>query len=115
MAVKTAESDALKRAAINLGTQFGLSLYDNGSRADVVGHTLAAPDGYEMPVVENVERLSDSAVADLAAAVRAADSEDALRVVWDTAAGSDSLDSLVDGDTLRVLIVDRLAEIRGVE
>lgn len=35
-AVKTSESDALKRAAINLGTQFGLSLYDNGSRSDVV-------------------------------------------------------------------------------
>lgn len=36
-AVKTAASDALKRAAMNLGTQFGLSLYDNGSLADVVG------------------------------------------------------------------------------
>ena len=40
MAIKTAESDALKRAAINLGTQFGLSLYDNGSTKDVVGKTL---------------------------------------------------------------------------
>lgn len=40
MAVKTAESDALKRAAINLGTQFGLSLYDNGSLKDVIGKTL---------------------------------------------------------------------------
>ena len=35
-AVKTAESDALKRCAINLGTQFGLSLYNNGSLGDVV-------------------------------------------------------------------------------
>ena len=40
MAIKTAESDALKRAAINLGTQFGLSLYNNGSLADVVQTTL---------------------------------------------------------------------------
>lgn len=40
MAVKTAESDAFKRAAINLGTQFGLSLYDNGSTKDVIGRTL---------------------------------------------------------------------------
>lgn len=40
MAIKTAESDALKRAAINLGTQFGLSLYDEGSMKDVVGMTL---------------------------------------------------------------------------
>jgi recombination DNA repair RAD52 pathway protein len=36
MALKSAESDALKRAAISLGTQFGLSLYDNGSTADVI-------------------------------------------------------------------------------
>lgn len=36
MAVKTAESDALKRAAISLGTQFGLSLYDNGSTQDII-------------------------------------------------------------------------------
>lgn len=40
MAIKTAESDALKRAAINLGTQFGLSLYNDGSLKDVVGMTL---------------------------------------------------------------------------
>lgn len=43
MAVKTAESDALKRAAINLGTQFGLSLYNNGSLRDVVVQTLVGP------------------------------------------------------------------------
>lgn len=43
MAVKTAESDALKRAAINLGTQFGLSLYNNGSLVDVVVQTLSEP------------------------------------------------------------------------
>ena len=45
MAVKTAESDALKRAAINLGTQFGLSLYNNGSLRDVVIQTLVGPEG----------------------------------------------------------------------
>lgn len=36
MAVKTGESDAFKRAAINLGDQFGLSLYKNGQTAPVV-------------------------------------------------------------------------------
>lgn len=36
MALKTVESDALKRVAINLGTQFGLSLYNNGETADVI-------------------------------------------------------------------------------
>ena len=40
MAVKTAESDALKRAAINLGDQFGLSLYNNGAVTPVVVKTL---------------------------------------------------------------------------
>jgi recombination DNA repair RAD52 pathway protein len=42
MAIKTAESDALKRAAINLGDQFGLSLYNNGSTEPVVIETLAS-------------------------------------------------------------------------
>ena len=36
MAIKTAESGALKRAAINLGDQFGLSLYRSGSVDPVV-------------------------------------------------------------------------------
>lgn len=44
MAVKTAESDALKRAAINLGDQFGLSLYNNGSVQPVVKQTLVTPE-----------------------------------------------------------------------
>lgn len=44
MAIKTAESQALKRCAINLGSQFGLSLYasrgDQIHYADVVVKTL---------------------------------------------------------------------------
>lgn len=40
MAIKTAESQALKRCATNLGTQFGLSLYDSGRLTDVVQVTL---------------------------------------------------------------------------
>lgn len=43
-AMKTAESQALKRAAINLGDQFGLSLYNKGSLGPLVGGTLAMPD-----------------------------------------------------------------------
>jgi recombination DNA repair RAD52 pathway protein len=39
-AVKTAETDALKRAATNLGDQFALALYNNGSTRPVVGRTL---------------------------------------------------------------------------
>ena len=36
MALKTAESGALKRAATNLGDQFGLSLYNDGSMLPLV-------------------------------------------------------------------------------
>ena len=49
-AIKTADSDALKRCAMNLGTQFGLSLYNDGSINDVVG-TVYAP-GYEFQLTE---------------------------------------------------------------
>lgn len=42
-ALKTAVSDALKRCAINLGSQFGLGLYDQGSRAEVVRKLVVDP------------------------------------------------------------------------
>lgn len=66
MAIKTAESDALKRAAINLGTQFGLSLYDNGSTKDVIGRTLdrdtVSQDEGEpgIPMTDTSESVPDS-------------------------------------------------------
>jgi recombination DNA repair RAD52 pathway protein len=41
-AVKGATSDALKRCATMLGTQFGLSLYDNGNQQEVI-KTIVAP------------------------------------------------------------------------
>lgn len=50
-ALKTAQSDALKRCATNLGTTFGLSLYNSGSTQDVVGRVFA-PD--QMDVVEDM-------------------------------------------------------------
>jgi recombination DNA repair RAD52 pathway protein len=40
LALKTADSQALKRAATNLGDQFGLSLYNKGSLAPVVQSSL---------------------------------------------------------------------------
>jgi hypothetical protein len=45
MAMKTAESQALKRAATNLGDCFGLSLYNAGSRSRIVGRTLVPGEG----------------------------------------------------------------------
>lgn len=46
-AIKAATSGALKRCATSLGTQFGLSLYDNGTQIDVVKTTIVKPDGVE--------------------------------------------------------------------
>lgn len=43
LALKAAASQALKRAATNLGDQFGLSLYNDGSKAAVVGFSAAHP------------------------------------------------------------------------
>lgn len=49
----TAESDALKRAATNLGTQLGLSLYKSGSTQDVVSRVFA-PDQHE--IIEDLRK-----------------------------------------------------------
>lgn len=62
-AIKTAESDALKRAAIYLGTQFGLSLYDNGSTAEVVRIILAPGQEWDNTTVTDDQR------AELAASI----------------------------------------------
>lgn len=59
-AMKTAASDALKRCAINLGTQFGLSLYDNGRTTDVVRRTLAVPEGYVKPAPAEDEAAKEA-------------------------------------------------------
>lgn len=55
-AIKTAESDALKRAAIYLGTQFGLSLYDNGSTAEVVRLIVAPGQEWDSNTVTDDQR-----------------------------------------------------------
>ncbi|MCM2420281.1 Rad52/Rad22 family DNA repair protein [Streptomyces sp. RKAG293] len=54
-AMKTALSQALKRCAVNLGDQFGLSLYNDGSRAAVglwsAAHTAPRSADVEAPTV----------------------------------------------------------------
>lgn len=57
-ALKSAESDALKRCAINLGSQFGLSLYRDGSLAEVIKQTIVKPEG-----VTTVETVPDAEAA----------------------------------------------------
>lgn len=71
-ALKTAVSDAMKRCAINLGTQFGLSLYKNGSLDECV-RVIFEPEQREMlrrirdrrenrpPMPENVRTLVNRA------------------------------------------------------
>lgn len=43
LAAKAALSGALKRAAVNLGDGFGLSLYNDGSTEATIGRTLVVP------------------------------------------------------------------------
>ena len=57
MALKTASSDAMKRCAINLGDQFGLSLYDNGSTDAIVRATLVDGQYEPVPVLEKIAAL----------------------------------------------------------
>jgi recombination DNA repair RAD52 pathway protein len=121
MAVKTAESDALKRAAINLGTQFGLSLYDNGNRNDVVKATLVPPVDWE-DVAEPVRAKTDTArQAILAPWVEVASvslDREELKAIWDTATDAGCIDDPVSsgdaGATLRQIILDRLEIIDGI-
>jgi len=71
MAIKTAESQAFKRCAVNLGDQFGLSLYNNGSFAATVGDVVGqehADDGELEPLIQalqdvgTVEELTELSV-----------------------------------------------------
>lgn len=62
-ALKTAESDALKRCAIYLGTQFGLSLYNSGSTTDVV-QVVLDPEQGEMLAEHRREQEAKRAAAE---------------------------------------------------
>lgn len=61
-AIKTAESQAFKRCAVNLGDQFGLSLYKNGSTdatvQEIVGQEHADSDKVEA-LLEMFEGVAD--------------------------------------------------------
>ena len=67
-AIKTAESQAFKRCAVNLGDQFGLSLYRNGSTSatveDVVGrqHADSAMVGDLLAAFQEAANESDLAM-----------------------------------------------------
>lgn len=84
-AIKTAESDALKRCAINLGTQFGLSLYNAGATRDVIKVVLT--DGQEWPAL-NPDQKAQKELAALRevkyiqAIIDGADPQAAREKIW---------------------------------
>lgn len=57
LALKAAVSGALKRAAKDLGNQFGLSLYKKGSPNSVVGSSLAYPVEDSLPPAQDPEEV----------------------------------------------------------
>lgn len=59
LAMKEAMTQALKRCAINLGNQFGLSLYDGGSTASVAAPIEAIPDG-ALPELDAKKRVKNA-------------------------------------------------------
>lgn len=88
-AVKTAESDALKRCAINLGTQFGLSLYNSGATQDVIRVILA--EGQEWPPMNPDQKAQRELQARreieyMDAIVEGIDPETAKANIWGTPA-----------------------------
>lgn len=77
LAMKTAESQATKRACVNLGDQFGLSLYKGGSMEPVVGETL----DYTFADADNVDAwqagfkiaTTQAELAEIAASIKGSD------------------------------------------
>jgi hypothetical protein len=57
MALKTAMSQALKRCAVNMGDQFGLSLYDDGSIQPVVATAAERYRAAALKVWDNADAL----------------------------------------------------------
>lgn len=76
-AIKTAESQALKRACMNLGDQFGLSLYNDGSVEATVGETV----NQEFEDADNVDAwlagfkiaTTQQELADIASSIKGSD------------------------------------------
>lgn len=137
-AMKTALSQALKRCVVNLGDQFGLSLYNGGNPNPVVLRSLVAPAGAvesappaeEAPVQPELPRAlpedepapADAAEAsedqyrayeDLSQLVAVADSVESLKAAWEAvveAFGKGEITQL-QGNRLRSAIGERRNEV----
>lgn len=114
MAIKTAESDALKRAAINLGTQFGLSLYNNGERRDVIRHTLVGPDIQRGVRDDQPGDLDSEVVENYVKEIATSNDEVTLKEIYDACCESAVIDLIAkDGETVRAHIYARLNILRS--
>ncbi|MGW2520546.1 Rad52/Rad22 family DNA repair protein [Streptomyces sp. NPDC001617] len=83
MAMKTAASQALKRAATNLGDQFGLSLYNGASTDPVVGFCMAHPPAEWEKAAETVPQPEDPPVRPEPAGSRDAGEEESVPAAGD--------------------------------
>ena len=91
-AIKTAESQALKRCAVNLGDQFGLSLYRNGSTQATVEDVIGR------------EHKDSGLVDDMVAAFAECETEEDLGVVAQTISDLDL--GKADKERLRAAYMD---------
>ena len=109
---------------MNLGTQFGLSLYDEGNTMDVVKGTLCPPDGFvapqhatpvvtDTPESDAVYGLDSAEDANWLHAVASATDELSLKELWDSAAENGVINVQTSaGVPLREVIGRRVLEMR---
>jgi hypothetical protein len=108
MAIKTAESQALKRCATNLGDQFGLSLYRNGSTDPVVTVTLVGLP--EAPVDDGDGQTVDERVPDVVPEHQPQHEPDPPRVSAEAQALADLAPRMPTVDDLKTGVYDPAKE-----
>jgi hypothetical protein len=117
-ALKTAMSQALKRAAVNLGDQFGLSLYDKGRSGETtVGRSVAHGIETSHAVREDVAggELDEAREPEPTATVNGPDSPPAEPDASprnDAAGSASPSDSLPEGEATAEVIAAQVAHIR---
>jgi hypothetical protein len=130
MALKTAISQALKRAAVNLGDQFGLSLYNGGGRDPVVHGTMnppatdpnpnatGAPPAMPVDEVKPEQRAVEEPSSAEELRDRACDPHitvDELRVLYQQSKALGFANTLVVDDTGDSVVLGELIRTKGAE
>lgn len=119
LALKAAESGALKRCTINLGSQFGLSLYNGGSLAEIIGRTLVGSTiEHSAEHVEAVEAGTPEIVPESEVAPAPEDhheqSAPPVKASADDTTNSDARELRVKDLTVQLLGATRKAEVAGL-